>query len=125
MGFCNVEICPKAAHIGAGKVIMTAALVPLIVDFLNQKKSGALDILAYHITDELGVNGTPSMTFRLHGVRPSSANLNLFRWDATSQEILTTEMTLNYERLEMLQEGIPMAQPMPRTRVRVQPSVVM
>jgi len=125
MGFCDVAICPKAAHIGSGQVVMTTALKPLIMDFLNQKKSGALDILAYHITDEFGVNGKPSMTFRLHGVRPSWARLKPIKWDAAGKDILTTEMTLDYERLEMIQDGIPMTQSSLRPRVRIQPTVVM
>jgi hypothetical protein len=125
MGFCTVSIRPNGAHPGPGKVVMSTALMPLIMEFLGQRKRAALDILAFHISDEFGVNGKPSMTFRLHGVQPCLARLNPIEWDATGKEILMTEMTLDYERLKMIQDGIPMSQPIPCPRVRPQPTIVM
>jgi hypothetical protein len=123
MGFCDVEIAPKREHAGSGSVTMTAALMPLIMDFLGQKKRGSLDVLAYHITDEFGVDGKPSLTFRMHGVQPSRARPKPIKWDASADGVLLAQMTLDYERLEMIQDGIPMSQPRPRARI--QPTVVM
>ena len=123
MGFSDVSIQPKGAHPGPGKVVMSTALHPLTMDFLNQGKTGALDILAFNIKDEFGVNGKPSMTFRLHGVCPAKARLKPIDWVATGDEILATTMTLDYTRLEMLQDAIPMSQPPPRAQPAPRPRV--
>lgn len=74
-----------------------------LIDVIN----GATDtyrsdlmIMEFHITDEFGINGSPSRVMRLRECWPSSVKPMADK-DATGSEIALQELTLTVEELEV------------------------
>jgi len=69
---------------------------------MEMKGNADLFVSAFHITDDFGVDGKPSMTTMLKNVVPAKAELGEIVFDAADSDVLTGTITMRYDSLHFL-----------------------
>jgi len=104
-GVSLIDIRPGTPWSGPGEVVIESALKPDIVDFAKIRDRIPLVVGIFHITDEFGVDGDPSLHVVLNGVVPASSGLVITPLDAMDSGILKVTLTMRYDRLTFVFGG--------------------
>lgn len=111
LGVSRIEIDPGVPWGGPGRVEIQASLYPdsEFIEFAKIDHEFPLVVGVFHVTDDFGVSGTPSIYIVLNGVTPAKGGLCMTPLESTSQEVLEVKLKLSYDRLSFVFGNDPLA----------------
>ena len=83
-------------------VVIESALKPEIIELARVRQPVPFVIGVFHVTDEFGVGGDPSLNIVLSEVVPAKSELVITPLDASDDSILKVTFTMAYDRLTFL-----------------------
>ena len=102
IGVSMVDIQPGQPWSGPGLVVIESALKPEIIELARVRQPVPFVIGVFHVTDEFGVGGDPSLNIVLSEVVPAKSELVITPLDASDDSILKVTFTMAYDRLTFL-----------------------
>jgi len=102
IGMSKVTIEPGVPWQGRGEVELEAMLKSDMIEFAKINEPFSLVVGVYHITDDYGPDGDPSVSLVLTNVTPAQGKMVITPLDAASDEIFLVTLRVDYDRLTFI-----------------------